>query len=1073
MKPFSFFHPKSASIKVFFITLILVALVGMQGWSENITWVGANGNSGSRWADNDNWNPKKVPTSADDVSINAVTGQTRAPIITTAAVCKSITIHTGASLTINSGGNLAVSGSWTNDGTFTQNSGTVTFTGDTQAEIIGNSNTTFSSLKVNKGNGRSAEIHLNGKGKVVVNSSLTIDNGLMKINTGGALDLSGTAVAPSSGIELKGGTYTVNGIDITPLGATNTWEGANNAGNGSRWADISNWSLDRVPILTDEVIIPIVTHGYYPIIITAAVCNSININSGASLTINSGGSLAVSGDWTNNGTFTQASGTTVTFNGTNSATISGNSVTAFNNIAVNKGTDGTTILEANGVGALSNSGSITITNGLFKMTTGTWVYGTGTIPSTGGIHVNGAIFSSGTFINNGLVRITSGTATFGSGTGSELTNQSNAWFDFQGGTVSFTGRLTNTANRTGTPPTWYTTSGVSISGNGILTVSTSGNASSTVASFHMSPTSNLSMTGGTVVFQKPNSNASPFNDLQILNGGTKSITGGTFQIGNASTLASNIFLINSEVQLANLTINATNTPTGKLASNLTLSGNLTIGGIFNIETKSLSVGGNLVQNGIMSINSDASNSGSLIIGTSGTSSGNVTYNRWLAHSGVTYGRWYIASAPVNVGSGFGTANNGTGTNTSKIHMTGSEYDFATYTESTNNWSYATGIPSGLTPGEGYLISLNSASDGIIQFTGPLNNGNVEPTVTSTGIGNGWNAVGNPYTSALDVSVFLTTNSTKLDENYAAIYVWNETGSYNGTTDQYYRVISSSNYHDIGETDLGDVDIQAGQGFLINTNAASTTLTFNKAMQLSLPSLGLKSAETSWPGITLLAESNGQTRSTVVAFNEAMTTGLDVTYDAGLLASDNFQVYTHLVSDNNQVDFAIQCLPDHQYSQLRVPVGVDLPDGGELLFKASGIILPDGIYPVIEDKLLGIQTPLKTETDTYKVTLDQNTTGIGRFYLSMGGDMALSTIKPQIPTNYTASFVNDRIVLNGAVEAGTKAMLFDICGRKLGEYLLENASRNEIVVTGMNQKVYLLKVEGKNIRQMIKLLAIKY
>ncbi|HEY3371579.1 MAG TPA: hypothetical protein VGK10_12055 [Prolixibacteraceae bacterium] len=491
----------------------------------------------------------------------------------------------------------------------------------------------------------------------------------------------------------------------------------------------------------------------------------------------------------------------------------------------------------------------------------------------------------------------------------------------------------------------------------------------------------------------------------------------------------------------------------------------------------VTVNGTLTTNNLLSISSDATNSGSLIV--NGTSTGAVNYNRWLNHSGDTFGRWYITSAPVNAPD-FGTIN------VTKIHSTDGSYDFATYTEANNaGWEYKTDIPAinaAITPGGGYLISLNATSNGLVQFTGLLNNGPVSPAVAHTGANNGWNAVGNPYPSAIQITGpggFIDTNTTPtndvLSDSYAAIYVWNETGSYAiGGTEQYFKAIGNSGYFPpvSGSTLLEDVhNIQAGQGFLINSKV-SGHVTFNKAMQVHQTDLSLKSAQLSWPGLTLHAESQGQRRSTVLSFHEGMSTGLDVTYDAGLLASDYFQLYTHLVEGDNPVDFTIQCLPDHHYSQLSVPVGVDLPEGGELAFKVTGMILPDGIYPVIEDRLLNIRTPLKTETDGYTVTLDKNTRGIGRFFLSFD-DITFTKPRKQLEYKYTASLMNGTIVVNGLVEPGTKALLFDICGRKIGEYPLLNENRNEIMALDLTQRVYLLRIEGRNYCQVLKLLAIKY
>ena len=307
----------------------------------------------------------------------------------------------------------------------------------------------------------------------------------------------------------------------------------------------------------------------------------------ASITLTAGtlipgsNTIKLAGNWANNGgTFTAGTGT-VEFNGNNSLqTASGSGATAFYNVIVNKGSNASNILEANGVGALSNSGNITITNGVFKMTTGTWQFNaTPTIPSAGGLIVNGATLNSGNFsyTNNGLIRVLSGIAAFGTASGNDLTNSNAALFDVQGGTVSFSGRLYNSAN--GTAPTGYSSTGVSISGTPTITICSVGNNSASLASFHMTTTSNLSFTGGTVILQNPNTNGTPFNDIEILSGGTKSISGGTFQIGNASTAAAKTFIVNSAIPLYNFTVNATNSPKVNLVtSNLTVSSTLAMSG---------------------------------------------------------------------------------------------------------------------------------------------------------------------------------------------------------------------------------------------------------------------------------------------------------------------------------------------------------------------------------------------------------------------------------------------------------------------------------------------------------------
>ena len=301
----------------------------------------------------------------------------------------------------------------------------------------------------------------------------------------------------------------------------------------------------------------------------------------------------IGGDWTNNGTFSYTTASVINFNGSGTQTISGSSATAFYDITVNKGSDVTSVLESNGVGAISNTHDWTINSGLFKMTTGTFMEITAgpIIPATAGIWVNGATLTAGnySYTNRGWFRVTSGTVGVGTNAGNSFTNQFTGYFDVSGtAVINIAGRLENSANGTanaGVPGT-----GVSITG-GTIILCMIGNASSNTGSFHMSVLSNLSMTNGTVIFQSPNSATTPFYDINIIAGGTKSISGGTFQIGNSSTTTGNIFLVNSGIPFYNLTINSYNSPNVTLVSDLTINNQLTMnGGNLNIGALNLILG---------------------------------------------------------------------------------------------------------------------------------------------------------------------------------------------------------------------------------------------------------------------------------------------------------------------------------------------------------------------------------------------------------------------------------------------------------------------------------------------------
>lgn len=513
----------------------------------------------------------------------------------------------------------------------------------------------------------------------------------------------------------------------------------------------------------------------------------------------------------------------------------------------------------------------------------------------------------------------------------------------------------------------------------------------------------------------------------------------------------------------------------QITNTLAVCRNLTINGPTASLTinagQALTVNSNLANNGgTFVINSDAlNNNGSLIV--NGTSTGNVIYNRYLETN-----RWHITSPSVN---------NSMSLNGSTIDVIGGTYNFSPYIESGNSgWTYpyAT-LPGTLTPGMGYLIKLLSGNS--VRYTGTVN-GDVTLSLPSSSTNTGWNAIGNPYTSALRISDesgysgFITQNTSTLDPNYQAVYLWNQTGSYS-STEQYYNVICNVGY--IGKHYggiLAEKYVQAGQGFLVNlkyNGGANGIINFRKGsaapngLQVnSTSTTTLKASQSSWSGITLLASHKGRTCSSVVAFNSNMTNGLDPSYDVGLLSATDFNLYSRLLSGDNQTNFTIQCLPENWTDDLVVPIGLDFAQAGTVTFKASGIILPKGMYPVLEDRQLKVSAPLQYDTDSLTVEISEPVWGTGRFYLHFGGANITTGNGSKPESSPLSAFYNNGIIrIFGLPETNSRAWLYDLGGRKLtNEYRLTSTNQNEIPATGLASGVYLLRIEGKSNRQTIKI-----
>lgn len=99
-------------------------------------WIGT---TNTNWATGSNWCSGVVPSASTNVIINSGGNQ---PVINAAALCRNITLGSGATLTLNS--TLDVAGNWTNNGATLSGTGTVTLNGT--CAIGGSAATTFPNL---------------------------------------------------------------------------------------------------------------------------------------------------------------------------------------------------------------------------------------------------------------------------------------------------------------------------------------------------------------------------------------------------------------------------------------------------------------------------------------------------------------------------------------------------------------------------------------------------------------------------------------------------------------------------------------------------------------------------------------------------------------------------------------------------------------------------------------------------------------------------------------------------------------------------------------------------------------
>ncbi len=493
-------------------------------------------------------------------------------------------------------------------------------------------------------------------------------------------------------------------------------------------------------------------------------------------------------------------------------------------------------------------------------------------------------------------------------------------------------------------------------------------------------------------------------------------------------------------------------------------GDLTIlpgASLWVMPSGSLSITGDLTVSGSLTIESDNSFSGSLIV--AGTSTGNVTYNRYMPADNF----YHYISSPVN---------------SSLLPTTGT---FWAWDEESGGW----GDPvTDCENGKGYTLRTNGST---VTFSGSVvtesdiiasspyysvyTDGTPEDYAarwasgrTDFG-GGGWNLLGNPFTSALKIGGeggFLDANdgdgtiaSNRFDPNYVAVYI------YNGDS-YFYRGKDVSFPDPVIDEDpanqmFGFDNIQAGQGFFVLAMQDGVTFHFDRSMQThDNPTTMLKSAkvEEPWPGVQLKVRYGSKERITTIVYNEQMTAGLDPGYDVGLLsAGPDVEIYTTLAKDDDKVSFVRQALPLSDFDKNIIPVGLDSEKGGKVTF--SAFVVPPGDYKFwLEDRETGTFTDMNT--NTYAVTLAAETFGTGRFFIYASKTTpAGSGLLSQDPTllNIRVWTSHNKMIIEGALSDRSIASVYDLHGNSILETSLNGGSYNTVNLPPEDRGVYVVKV----------------
>jgi hypothetical protein len=198
----------------------------------------------------------------------------------------------------------------------------------------------------------------------------------------------------------------------------------------------------------------------------------------------------------------------------------------------------------------------------------------------------------------------------------------------------------------------------------------------------------------------------------------------------------------------------------------------------------------------------------------------------------------------------------------------------------------------------------------------------------------------------------------------------------------------------------------------------------------------------------------------VYYLDNATTSFDNGYDGETFGgiSTTLDVFTQLVSNNVGKNFQLQSLPNSDYENMIIPVGVIANAGKEITFTTEAINLPSGINLYLEDRLLNSYTRLDEANANYKVTLSEALNGVGRFFLHTSSKSTLSANTVALENISIYKTNNSTLRIVGVSQGKSNLKMFNILGKQILNSSFTSNGIQDISLPKVAAGIYIVQLE---------------
>lgn len=412
----------------------------------------------------------------------------------------------------------------------------------------------------------------------------------------------------------------------------------------------------------------------------------------------------------------------------------------------------------------------------------------------------------------------------------------------------------------------------------------------------------------------------------------------------------------------------------------------------------------------------------------------VTYQKTL-HST----NWHLLSSPTSglvFNDDFVSAYN-----IASGQLNSSNRGIATYNTLNNSWTYlqaANSLPS--TPGVGYMIK--QAIAGNIDFKGTINTENVSVTVSNSG--NGFNLLGNPFTSYLNSATFLQDNSDNLVSQ--TIWIWNP------VTNTYETKVTGSDYI-----------LEPGQGFFVKSSNGS-----NLSILETYQTANVNSSKSENIKITLSTSNGELNRFANIYYLANATKGFDNGYDGEVFSGqkNNFEIYTELLENNDHKKYQIQSLPNSDFENMVIPVGITSESNKEITLTAEVQNLPSELKVYLEDRTNNTFTRLDENGSSFRFIALGNE--IGRFYLHTKSAV-LNTDEITLENITVYQTAKNALRINGINSDNISVKIYDILGKNIVDKKYPSKGIFDVTLPNITPGVYVIQLQTEKAKSTKKIM----